>query len=88
MHELDEMLMARAPYTHPLGKLTHESRTLLPECVGEKLVTTAASLGMTEAELTRDILCQWGFGDLMDKIAQERRRITAVKPAGIGIQEK
>lgn len=84
----DEILMARAPYTHPLGKLTHESRTLLPECVGEKIVTTAASLGMTEAELTRDILCQWGFAERMEKIAQERRRITAINPAGIGGEEK
>lgn len=83
MLDNEMMLMARAPYTHPLGKLTHESRTLLPECVGEKLVQTAASLGMTEAELTRDILCQWGFGDLLEKIAQERRRITAFNAAGI-----
>ncbi|WP_458763634.1 hypothetical protein [Cupriavidus basilensis] len=88
MSDFEQMLMARAPYTHPLGKLTHESRTLLPECVGEKLVTTAASLGMTEAELTRDILCQWGFGERLDKIAQERRRITAVNTAGIGGQEQ
>ncbi|CAN7303768.1 hypothetical protein LJR296_001422 [Cupriavidus necator] len=83
MLDNEMMLMARAPYTHPLGKLTHESRTLLPECVGEKLVQTAASLGMTEAELTRDILCQWGFGDRLNKIAEERRRITAINPAEI-----
>lgn len=88
MLEFETMLMARAPYTHPLGKLTHESRALLPECVGEKLVQTASQHGMTEAELVREILCQWGFGDLMDKIAQERRRITAMNPAGIGEQDQ
>ncbi len=88
MLDNEMMLMARAPYTHPLGKLTHESRTLLPECVGEKLVQTAASLGMTEAELTRDILCQWGFGDRMTKIAEERRRITAINPAEIRDQSE
>lgn len=76
MSEDDQMLMARAPFTHPLGKLTTPVKTNVPECVGEKLVQTATSLGMTESELVREILCHWGFSDLMARLEQERRQVT------------
>ena len=57
---------------------------MVPECVGAKLVETAIELGMSEAELVRTILCNWGFAADMRRLDEERQQVISGNWSQIG----
>lgn len=75
MSQEDTPFFSRSQSSHPLGKLTDSVKTDLPEIVGEILTQKAREAGMTRAELTREIICQWAMPDHLEKIAEQRRKI-------------
>lgn len=68
----DLLLLARGPGSHPMGKLTFQAKTDLPEEVGDVLVAAARHTGMTTAELLREIVCWWACPDLMKRLQDQR----------------
>ncbi|CAG2132316.1 hypothetical protein [Cupriavidus numazuensis] len=75
LEEIEELLMSRTPFNHPLGKLTDSVKTDLPEVVGDIVTQKAREAGMTRAELVREIICHWALPDDMLRLAEQRRNV-------------
>lgn len=74
---------SRSPSTHPLGKLTFQTKVDLPEVVGEVLIARARELGMTTAELHREVLSWWACRDLMQSVLDQRAQVAMGNQVGI-----
>lgn len=84
MHADDVALFARSGTSHPLGKLTYLAKTVVPESVGDALAERARAAGMGVTELHREILCRWAYGDEIDRLLNERRRVASLNWTGTG----
>lgn len=73
--DIDSLLFARSPNTHPLGKLTFQAKVDLPEAVGEQIVHRARECGMTTAEMIREVLSWWACPSLMQSVLDQRATV-------------
>jgi hypothetical protein len=80
----DAALFARSGTSHPLGKLTYLAKTVIPESVGDVLAERARAAGMGVTELHREILCRWAYGDEIDRLLNERRRVATMNRSDSG----
>lgn len=71
----DIPVFARTSSSHPLGKLTFQVKTDLPEEAGEALVALARDLNMSTAELTRELLCWRLLPDRMQSVMEQRAKV-------------
>lgn len=53
---MDDIAFSRPPSSNPLGKLTAERKTVLPESIDAQLVMLAALAGQTPSEYIRDLV--------------------------------
>ncbi|MDE4918307.1 hypothetical protein ACUXAV_000347 [Cupriavidus metallidurans] len=75
-------VFARSPNSHPLGKLTWQSKVDLPEIVGEEIVSRASQCGMTTAEMIREVLSWWACPELMQSVLDQRAKVARGNLAG------
>lgn len=68
--------LSRSSSTSPLGKLSYEVKTGVPEVVGEELERMARAAGMTVREYARDVLTIHAVGyDHVRRLYQDRLEI-------------
>lgn len=58
----DDVAFSRSPHSHPLGKLTAERKTMLPQSIDAQLVMLASLAGQTPSEYIRDLVTEAVIG--------------------------
>jgi hypothetical protein len=72
--------LSRTGSTNPLGKLTFEVKTRIPESVGDELSRSAAAIGVSVSEYLRDLIVVHVMGeDHVRRMYEERLAVLARK---------